>query len=124
MELTCRMPTVSLQKMPPPVIYREAIVSGEDVSATAGFSWSLSTPLLSDTEVICYAQDVVSETQSVVEWYTNIASISGYGCMIVEVVKGLRIPLDEYPLMYLDELPLMVLDDYRFLDLFGGDTDE
>lgn len=124
MELICRMPTISLQKMPPPVVYREAVSNGKALSTTTGFSWSLTTSLLPGIEISCVMQDIVSETHSAVEWYMDVVSTSGYGYMVVEVVKGLRIPLDEYPLMYLDELPLMYLDDYRFLDLFGGDTDE
>lgn len=124
MELTCRMPMISLQKMPPPVVYREAVGTEKARLGTTGFSWSFTTSLSPDTEISCVMQDIVSETRSAVEWYMDVVPTSGYGYMIVEVVKGLRIPLDEYPLMYLNELSLMYLDDYRFLDLFGGDTDE
>lgn len=40
--------------------------------------------------------------------------------MIVDKIEALRLPLDEYPILYLDEVSLAALDMYRFIDLYGG----
>lgn len=59
----------------------------------------------------------VSATQV---WEISVSLEDASAWMIVDKIEAMRLPLDEYPILYLDEVSLVALDMYRFVDLYGG----
>lgn len=53
-------------------------------------------------------------------WEISVSLEDASTWMIVDKIEVMRLPLDEYPILYLDEVSLAALDMYRFVDLYGG----
>lgn len=53
-------------------------------------------------------------------WEISVSLEDASTWMIVDKIEAMRLPLDEYPILYLDEVSLAALDMYRFVDLYGG----
>lgn len=103
--------------------YTKDIMPSEKHTDSNEMHWCVCMPILLTFDPVLGTNVDILATSKVSIWNVETAICDAYDDIIVEVITGLRIPLDEYPVIYLDDMLITELDTYRFIDIFGGYVD-